>query len=388
MIRSRTLLGGAVVAAVVALAAACGGSGNSNSDQSGPIKVVVEGPMSGDQASNGTDMFRGASLAADEANAQGGVLGHRIALIRGDDKADPATGKQVAKRAIDDHAFAVIGPYNSSVGIENLKMYINAGIIPIHLTSSAATDGLGYTIQPKVYQEAPVEAKAIKGFFGAHRVAIVYDTSAYTAGNAKQLRDLLRREGVQVVLFQPFSEGSLNAAALVGKVKAANPDLLYSATYFPEGGAIAKHAAAAGLQATCLTGLANQDPKFVGVAGLTAARRCYSSGVPSAQQFTAARKYVVDYRKKFGIEPGTWGTFTYDSLRMLFAALRGAGAVDEQKVNDQLSNTRDYHGITGTIDINPKTGDRRVVPVVILDIDKHGDYVVDPKWARFAGFSQ
>src|SRR5262249_27060755 len=157
---------------------------------------------------------------------------------------------------------------------ENLKMYVNAGIIPIHLTSNAATDGLGYTVQPKDYQVAPVEAKAIKGFFGAHRVAIVYDTSTYTAGIAKQVRDLLKRDGVQVVLYEPFSEGSLNAAALVKKIQAANPDLFYSATYFPEGGAIAKQAAAAGLKATCLMGLANQDPKFVGVAGLAAARRC------------------------------------------------------------------------------------------------------------------
>lgn len=52
----------------------------------------------------------------------------------------------------------------------------------------------------------------------------------------------------------------------------------------------------------------------------------------------------------------------------------------------QLSKTTDYTGITGKIAIDPKTGKRRVVPVVILDINKRGAYVVDPRWAKFAHF--
>jgi len=53
----------------------------------------------------------------------------------------------------------------------------------------------------------------------------------------------------------------------------------------------------------------------------------------------------------------------------------------------QLSKTTNYRGITGNIDIDSQTGNRKVVPVVILRIDDQGKYVVDPKWAKFAGFS-
>jgi ABC-type branched-subunit amino acid transport system substrate-binding protein len=134
-------------------------------------------------------------------------------------------------------------------------------------------------------------------------------------------------------------------------------------------------------------GLANQDVKFVKTAGLDAARRCYSSGIPSAEQFSGARTYVTEYREEFDAEPGTWGTFTYDSVRLLFSAVRAAGGWDADRVEEELSHTTDYAGITGEIDIDPKTGNRRVVPVVILRIDEQGEYVVDPEWARFAGFS-
>lgn len=37
--------------------------------------------------------------------------------------------------------FALIGPYNSSVGIQNLPLWISAGVIPIHLASNSATNG-------------------------------------------------------------------------------------------------------------------------------------------------------------------------------------------------------------------------------------------------------
>jgi len=382
--RSRHTLAGSagLLLALVLPAAGCGGGGSSES-----IKIVVEGPISGDQAATGKDMANAARLAVDQANAKGGILGHKIELIEGDDKADPTVGKEVAEQAIDDDAFAVIGPYNSSVGIENLRTYVDAGIVPIHLTSNAATDGLGYTVQPKDYQVAPVEAKAISGYFKARRVAIVYDTSTYTAGIAKQVRRTLTQAGAEIALYEPFAENELDAAALVKKIEAAKPDLFYASTYFPEGGKIAKEAAARGVTAICLMGLANQDAKFVAAAGLAAAERCYSSGVPAAEQFTGARTYVADYRRTFDAAPGTWGTFTYDSVELLFSAVRTAGSWDADRVRAQLSKTADYAGITGKIDIDPRTGNRKVVPVVILDIDKQGAYVVDPKWAKFAHFS-
>jgi branched-chain amino acid transport system substrate-binding protein len=386
MLRSLTRVAGMLLlSASILVAAACGEDNGAGSSDA--IKIVVEGPITGDQSATGRDMANAARLAVDQANAKGGVLGRKIELTEGDDKADPAAGKDVAEQAVEDGAFAVIGPYNSSVGIENLKTYVDAGIVTIHLTSNAATDGLGFTVQPKDYQVAPVEAKAISGHFKARRVAIVYDTSTYTAGIAKQVRQALGNAGVDVVLYEPFAASDLDAAAVVRKIQAAKPDLFYSSTYFPEGGKIAKEAAAQGVTATCLMGLANQDAKFVDAAGLDVARRCYSSGVPAPEQFAGARTYVADYREKFDTDPGTWGTFTYDSVELLFSAVRAAGGWDADRVRAQLSKTTGYSGITGTIDIDPQTGNRKVVPVVILDIDDQGAYVVDPKWAKFARFT-
>jgi branched-chain amino acid transport system substrate-binding protein len=174
---------------------------------------------------------------------------------------------------------------------------------------------------------------------------------------------------------------------LLTQVERSHPDLLYVSTYYPEGGTIARDEAKLHPRPTCLMGLANQDPAFVGVAGLKAARLCSFSGVPSAENFPGARGYVADYRKEFGKAPGTWGTFAYDSVKLLVDAVRRAGGWDPGKVRRELTDTRNYTGITGSITIDPKTGNRVNVPVVILKLEPDGRYVVNPKWASFAGFS-
>lgn len=352
------------------------------------IHIAIEGPISGDQSSNGIDMRNGAQLAIDEINRSGNVLGKELALVEADDAADPKQGVRVAKEMIGRRVFAVIGPYNSSVGIENLPLYDNAGVVPIHLTSNHATNGMGFTVQQKDYQTAPVEAEALGGYLRAKSVAIVYDTSTYTAGIAKDLKSELAEMGVAVPVYEPIEEGTERFADVLDTVSAAAADVLYIGTYFPEAALIVREAAAARTPGRCFLGLAAQDPAFVKAAGIERASRCLSSGVPSAGQFPGAKEYVSAYRKAFDREPGIWGTFTYDSVKFLVDGVRRAGVWDAKKVTRELSRTKDLTGISGSITIDPKTGNRVDAPVVVLEITEKGDYRVDPGWAEFSGFSQ
>jgi NAD(P)-dependent dehydrogenase (short-subunit alcohol dehydrogenase family) len=71
--------------------------------QTKTITIGFEGPLSGPQRSNGLDQYRGALLAVEQINRSGGVAGHRIRLIKIDDKADPTIAKSVANAAINPH---------------------------------------------------------------------------------------------------------------------------------------------------------------------------------------------------------------------------------------------------------------------------------------------
>lgn len=389
MERSKVRFGSGALAVGASILSIVGGlgappAGAARSTHPKPGLIAVEGPMTGAQASTGIDMADGAQLAIDQINAAGGIDGVRLTLLKLDDKATAPGGIAAERKAVASRAFAVVGPFNSSVGVENLSRYKKAGFPIVRLTSSVKTEGFGVTTQPMDSQVAPVEIKEITKVLHATRPAIIYDTSTYTAGIAKQVKAGLAKAGDPVVAMVSVRSGQKSYASALRRVAAKRPDLLYIAAYGADAGAIAK-TASSDQTGKCFVDLAAQGPDFVTAATQEVASTCLSSGVPSAQQFAGASQYVSQYQTTFHASPGTWGTFTYDSVEILAAAVKQAGW-HQKPVRTALDHIRNYAGITGPITIAPSTGNRTQSTVVILDVNSAGNYVIDPQWAAATGF--
>jgi ABC-type branched-subunit amino acid transport system substrate-binding protein len=342
------------------------------------LVIAVEAPLSGSQASSGRDMLRGVQLAARQANAKGGVLGMRVKVVRVDDQANPDLAAASVAKAVTAGAFAVVGPYNSSVGVINLPTYLKEKIVPVQMTSTNDTNGLGVTVQPKNNQIAPTEIDYLSRSSGCPKVVMLVDPSAYTQGMANRVgKAMVCGDGVPVTSIA-IEEGLDNYTSQVAEALALNPDELYISTYYPEGAKIAQAISAANSQVSCLMGLANVDPGFISSAGLTASQRCVFSGLPEAGQMPGAqaRAYTQEYTKEFMKAPGVWGIFTYDSANLLFKQIESAGKADFNSVLKKLKNTKNYRGATGIVTINPKTGNRKNVPVFILQVNDKGVYTI------------
>jgi branched-chain amino acid transport system substrate-binding protein len=376
------------MAALIAVIASGGVWAESAGAAARAVRIAVEGPMTGAEASTGVDMLRGAQLAAAQLNARGGVLGRRVQLVAGDDRADPATGARVARRLVASGVSAVIGPFNSSVGLQTLPIYRAAGLPILRLTSATATEGFGVTTQPMVTQIAPVEQAELTSVLHARSVAVLYDSSTYTAAIASQLAVSLKAAGVAVPVDAVLDPTAADAqvAQLLQATTAARPDVTYLAMYGPQAGAIASRMAATPhAYGRCFVDLAAQGPSFVAAAG-AAAGGCLSSGVPSDDQLPGGKPYTRAYRRRFHSSPGTWGAFAYDSLDMLAAAVRRSRRWMGPKLRGALQRTHGFRGVTGETTVLPTSGNRADPPVVILDVNPAGRYVVDPGWASFAGY--
>ena len=349
-----------------------------------PLLIAVEGPQSGPQAPNGLDQLRGVQLAVAQLNAHGGLWdGRKVVLFHANDEGAAARAKAVARQVIAKDIHFVIGPYNSSVGLANLSLYRRRHVLPLWMTSDDRTGGVGATVQPMNSQIAPVEAGYVEQLH-AKRVAMLVDDTpngAFTKGMATRLRTELVHDGAAVT-WTPVLETTAPGlpgnyySGVVTKALSTNPDLVYVSTYFPEGARIAKALTAAGGAPPCLMGLANVDNAFVAQTTLTEAQRCVFSGVPAATEMPSAATYVRQYRAMFGKKPSVWGSFTYDSARVLFSAIDRARSLGFARVERALRRTRGYRGATGTITIAPKTGYRSTVPVSILRVDGRKRFVL------------
>jgi ABC-type branched-subunit amino acid transport system substrate-binding protein len=377
--------------ALVFMAAGCGSSDTTDSSSSGgssanSFRVGLEAPLSGDQALLGKGMLRGAQLAAAQLNQRGGILGKQVEVVPIDDAADPATGVKAAKAAIDAGLDGIVGPYNSGVGIETLPLYIDAGLVPIRLTSDDSTNRLGFTLQPMTYQIAPVASQALTDWLGAKTVAIAYDpTQNYTVSVSKAVKSSLEKAGVTVTAYETVQPGKKSYTEVVGKLAAGKPDVIYAAVYFPEGGLIAKEMHDGGVKSQCIADYGSYDTGFVETAGVPAARACPVVGVPAPDDFPAAGTRVGEYRDMFGQDPGTWSPYTYDSLNFLAYGTKKAGGSAPKQLTAALDGVSDWKGWTGSITINPHNGNREPATVVIVDTDAQGNLHVDKAWAKAVG---
>ncbi|MEY4226589.1 MAG: hypothetical protein RL190_1346, partial [Actinomycetota bacterium] len=187
----------------------------------GTILFAFQGPLTGAQSANGKDQLRGVKLAVREINAAGGVLGMQIRLISGNDKADADLGASVAEAVVAKDPYAVVGPYNSSVGLESLPVYAQGGVIPMRMTSLDETSKYGATVQPMNSQISPVEVAWMKEN-GAGKVSILWDPSAYTKGMADRMYRSLTKMGVLATKIE-IDPAATDFTAVVRQALTNNP---------------------------------------------------------------------------------------------------------------------------------------------------------------------
>ncbi len=90
---------------------------NKQPTETGPIKIGVLVPLTGEAASWGQNLLAGAELAQKEINDAGGINGREIKLITEDDQCKAATGVSAINKLISvDKVSVIVGPPCSSVG--------------------------------------------------------------------------------------------------------------------------------------------------------------------------------------------------------------------------------------------------------------------------------
>src|SRR5882724_6570180 len=95
------------------------------------VKLAVGGPITGGSAAFGAQLKNGVDQAVEDINAAGGILGQKLVVSIGDDRADPKEGVSVANKFAADGVKFVIGHFNSGVTIPASDVYLENGMLAI-----------------------------------------------------------------------------------------------------------------------------------------------------------------------------------------------------------------------------------------------------------------
>src|SRR5581483_11109644 len=98
---------------------------------SAQVKIGVGGPITGGSAAFGAQLKNGVDQAVEDINAAGGILGQKITVVTGDDRADPKEGVSVANKFVGDGVKFVVGHFNSGVTIPSPEVLQENGVLEI-----------------------------------------------------------------------------------------------------------------------------------------------------------------------------------------------------------------------------------------------------------------
>ncbi|WP_375740391.1 branched-chain amino acid ABC transporter substrate-binding protein [Pseudomonas boanensis] len=342
------------------------------------VVIGVAGPHTGANASFGEQYWRGASQAAEDINAAGGINGEKIKLVKADDACEPKQAVSVANRLVDqDKAIAVVGHFCSSSTIPASEVYDEAGIIAMTpgSTNPAVTErGLSgmFRMCGRDDQQGIVAGDYIIDVLKAKKVAIIHDKDTYGQGLADATKAQLAKRGVKEVLYEGLTRGEKDFNALVTKIRATGAEVVYFGGLHPEAGPLVRQMREQGLTAKFLSGDGIVTDELVTTAGGPQ----YTKGV--LMTFGADPRKIADGQaviEKFragGFEPEGYTLYAYATLQALAAGFNGAGANDPAKASEWLKG-HPVQTVMGKKEWDSK-GDLKVSDYVIYEWDDKGKY--------------
>ncbi|GAC1030111.1 branched-chain amino acid ABC transporter substrate-binding protein [Pseudomonas sp. No.21] len=342
------------------------------------VVIGVAGPHTGANASFGEQYWRGASQAAEDINAAGGVNGEKIKLVKADDACEPKQAVAVANRLVDqDKAIGVVGHFCSSSTIPASEIYDEAGIIAITpgSTNPQVTErGLTgmFRMCGRDDQQGIVAGDYIVDVLKAKKVAIIHDKDTYGQGLADATKAQLAKRGVKEVLYEGLTRGEKDFNALVTKIRATGAEVVYFGGLHPEAGPLVRQMREQGLTAKFLSGDGIVTDELVTTAGGPQ----YTKGVlmtfGADPRKIADGKAVIEKFRAGGFEPEGYTLYAYASLQALAAAFNGAGANEGAKASEWLK-AHPVQTVMGKKEWDGK-GDLKVSDYVIYEWDEQGKY--------------
>jgi urea transport system substrate-binding protein len=301
--RKRTFLAAAL--ACTALVAACSKGGEAPAAD-GDVKVGILHSLSGTMAISEVTVKNSTQLAIDEINAAGGVMGKKIATVVEDGASDPAIFAQKASKLIEsDKVSTVFGGWTSASRKAMLPVFEKTQNLlwyPVQFEGNECSPNIMYSgAQPNQQALPAYDWAKQQGFKNIFLVGsdYVYPRTANLILKKHIEADKLGLAGEE---YQPL--GGTEFSGVVGKIKAAKPDIIINTLNGDSNVAFFKQMAAAGMGPKVIPvmsfSIAEQEAMAMGPSlvegGYTAWNYYQSLTLPDNAKFIAA------YKAKFGAD--------------------------------------------------------------------------------------
>ena len=353
-----------------------------------PIKIGLVTALSGQSALAGEAITRGLTMAIEEINAKGGLLGGRkIELARRDDEGNPAKGVTAARELIYKEKVAVLfGGLDTPVSIAIVQM-ANQEKVPFMGPWAAGTPVTKNGANPNfAFRVSAVDEIVNRGMlayaqktFKASKPGMILVNNAWGESNEKGLTAALAAKGMKAVGIEKFEGSDLDVVPQLTRLKAAGADVLFMVGNVGPSAQVVKSLDRMGWKVPVVSHWGPAGGRFTELAGPNAKNvhfvQTYSffgKQGPVGERLTKA--LMAKYKDIKGVDditPAVGVANAYDGMQLAALAISKAGSTDGDAVRQGFYKIDRYEGLIKTY-VKPFTPE-------VHDALNENDYV----WAYF-----
>ncbi len=312
-----------------------------------PIRIGAMYALSGDKAAIGNNIMRGVDFAAEMINAQGGVNGRMIEVVRGDTQGDPKVGRSVAERLVtQDHVNAILGCHQSTItqiAAQVCEQYQIPELTAISTVDNLSSQGYEYFFRMcpmnSVYVEDQFKFIADLGKqnnIPMKRIAIFADNSNIGQELIRCAKIWAPKYHMELVAEVQYSGGTTDLTSEVLKLRDSKPDAVLCESYIADAILFTKTLREQNAHPPVIVAKANgfADPSFI------PATPGISNGIASVVEWNAdltkGKEINAKYKEKYGIDMNGHSAESFTAMWILKTAFEQAGTTDGTKVRDAL----------------------------------------------------
>ncbi len=330
-----------------------------------PIKIGLVTALSGQSAQAGEALTRGMSIAIDEINAKGGLLGGRkLELVRRDDEGNPAKGVVAARELIFKEKVAVLfGGLDTPVSMAIVPI-INQEKVPFVGPWAAGTgvtkNGANPNYAFRVSAVDELVDKAMLNYaqktFKSSKAGLILVNNPWGESNEKGIVAALAEKGLKPAGIEKFEASDVDVVPQLSRLKAAGADTLYLVGNVGPSAQVVKSLDRMGWKVPVVSHWGPAGGRFTELAGPNA------KNVHFIQTFSffgklspVGEKVVAELKAKYpaikgpdDITPAVGVANAYDGMQLAALAIAKAGSTNGDAVREGFYKIDRHEGLIKT----------------------------------------
>jgi len=328
------------------------------------VKLGLVAAMSGQSAKSGEAIVRGLSVAIDEINAKGGLLGKKVELIVRDDESNPAKGAVAARELVQrEKVAALFGGLDTPVSLA-IVPFANQTKVPFigvwaagtPITRNGAAENYAFRVSAvdELVDSALVDYSIAK--YQTKKPGMILINNPWGESNEKGLKAALAAKGIVHAGIEKFETNDVDVVPQLTRLKEAGADVLYLVANVAPSSQVVKSLDRMGWNVPIVSHWGPAGGRFSELAGPSAAKvhfiQTYSfSGKLSAKGeavLTALKKKYPEIRTLADVTPAVGIANAYDAMHLTGLAIAKAGSLDGPKIRAALYVIDRYEGLIKT----------------------------------------